>query len=250
MYNIRNYLNSIICRLSYLYIKFKNCLHTIWVDLKKRLCEKPGTLEVELIKIASAIKYLNQAGGPFVLQFTSSDKNEGVNIITKKFANAAASLGMGPCLVIDCNKDPSGFSKNEDQKLSIVQSIEFEHSLSKAVWKNKGEDEISFAKLIDDNENWSKAYQLDLNQIFNEAKKQYKCIIIESPPFTQFPESGSLSLYSDATILVVASDTTAQSVIVEVKNAIINAGGNIIGLIFNQRNAYISTSPDNRLIGI
>lgn len=190
-------------------------------------------------KIASSIKYLYQGSQPFVLQFISCADSEAEGIVAQGFAQSAASLGMGPCLIIDCKKNKMISKKYEQQKISIVQSIEFDNSIKKAVWKNHNEEEISYARLIDQNETWSKAYKLDLNQIFDEAKKHYKCVILDCPPISDVPESASISLNSDATILVVSAETTAKSAIIDARNSILNAGGNIIGLIFNQRKRYI-----------
>ena len=196
-------------------------------------------LDSAFIKIASSIKYLNQGSEPFVLQFISCVDSESADIVAQGFAHSAASLGMGPCLVIDCKTNNMISKKYEQQKISIVQSIEFDNSIKKAVWKNRNEEEISYARLIDQNETWSKAYKLDLNQIFHEAKKYYKCVILDCPAINDVPESASISLNSDATILVVSAEITAKTAIIDTKNSILNAGGNIIGIIFNQPKRYI-----------
>jgi len=115
-------------------------------------------ISVELIKIASSLKSLNIDGEPFVIQFISSTDLAGTNIVADEFARSAASLGMGPCLVINCKKNSLKSLDYEQQKISIVQSIEFDHSINKAVWKNTNEEEISYARLIDYNETWQKVY--------------------------------------------------------------------------------------------
>ena len=70
-------------------------------------------------------------------------------------------------------------------------------------------------------------------------KERFDLVIVDSPPAMMFPDGLGIVSRVDGVILVVRAEKTRWPVALSVKENIISHGGNLIGMIFNDRRFYI-----------
>jgi len=78
-----------------------------------------------------------------------------------------------------------------------------------------------------------------LESLFGKLRQQFDFILIDSPPATRSAVGLALAHKTDGVLLVVEADKTRWAVARHVKNQIIQAHGNILGVILNKRRYYI-----------
>jgi Mrp family chromosome partitioning ATPase len=70
-------------------------------------------------------------------------------------------------------------------------------------------------------------------------KERFDLLIVDSPPATSFPDGIGLVSFVDGVILVVEAEKTRWQVALNVKEKILQHGGNVLGMVFNKRKLYI-----------
>jgi protein-tyrosine kinase len=70
-------------------------------------------------------------------------------------------------------------------------------------------------------------------------KDRFDLIIVDSPPATMFPDGLGIVSQVDGVILVVRAEQTRWPVALSVKEKIVSHGGNLLGMVFNDRRYYI-----------
>lgn len=72
-----------------------------------------------------------------------------------------------------------------------------------------------------------------MDALLSEVKRRFDVIFIDSPPILGVSDASVLSSLSDLTIIVVQHRRFPRSMLVRVKNAILNVGGTILGVVLN-----------------
>lgn len=195
--------------------------------------------QLQFTNLASSIKYHSRAEKSVLIQFVSSVEGEGVIEASKYFIEQLVALNMGPILVIDCiNKLDSDYnSRGEVISLTTAQNKNI--PIDRAVRISNSEPLISNAFLLNNKQSWKDFYKCDVVEIFSEAMKLYRFIILNCPAVCVVPESTNIAMNCDGTILIVSADTTPKYLIHRAKSMIDNSGGNLVGVIFNQNESYI-----------
>jgi protein-tyrosine kinase len=70
-------------------------------------------------------------------------------------------------------------------------------------------------------------------------KDRFDLIIVDSPPAMMFPDGLGIVSRVDGVILVVRAEKSRWPVALNVKEKILSHGGNILGMVFNDRRFYI-----------
>ncbi len=70
-------------------------------------------------------------------------------------------------------------------------------------------------------------------------KDRFDLIIVDTPPAMMFPDGLGIVSHVDGVILVVRAEKTRWPVALSVKEKILNHGGNLLGMVFNDRHYYI-----------
>jgi Mrp family chromosome partitioning ATPase len=70
-------------------------------------------------------------------------------------------------------------------------------------------------------------------------KDRFDLIIVDTPPAMMFPDSLGIVSQVDGVILVVRAEQTRWPVALDVKEKIVSHGGNLLGMVFNDRHYYI-----------
>jgi capsular exopolysaccharide synthesis family protein len=72
-----------------------------------------------------------------------------------------------------------------------------------------------------------------MDQLLNQVKQRFDVIFIDSPPILGVSDASVLASLADLTIIVVQHRRFPKSMLHRVKNAIINVGGNVLGVVLN-----------------
>ena len=78
--------------------------------------------------------------------------------------------------------------------------------------------------------------------LIGELRERVDLILIDCAPFTSSPDSVALSRKADGVVLVVEAESTRWPVAANLHQQITNAGGRVIGVVFNKRQYHIPKS--------
>ncbi|SFK74584.1 CpsD/CapB family tyrosine-protein kinase [Methylocapsa palsarum] len=196
----------------------------------------------ELVQLFHAINSLNARDQPYILQFIGSVPGEGVSTIAASFVEIAASQRTKQILLIDCNP-ASGAAT---QPPSLIDAFHETGSIDAAIRTAADHQRIKLARLSTAEDARLGIDAADLRRLLELAAKSFPVIVLDCPPAIQAPESLALARYCDGTVIVVAAETTARSVIDQTKRALERFDANIIGMVFNQQKNYIPRWLDRR----
>ena len=87
----------------------------------------------------------------------------------------------------------------------------------------------------------------EIKEFWEEAKEKFDLILIDSAPASASPDGIALSRFVDGVVLVLAADKTRKPVAENLKNQIVQNGGNLLGMVFNNRRYHIPESVYRRL---
>jgi Mrp family chromosome partitioning ATPase len=122
---------------------------------------------------------------------------------------------------------------------SLIEAFDETSTIDAAIQPVPGFSAVSLAQLTVANETLRNVDYGDLRRLFDLARQKFSIIILDCPPATEAPDLLALARYSDGTVFVVRADATSRRVIAETKQAIERFGGQILGVVFNQRRSYI-----------
>jgi capsular exopolysaccharide synthesis family protein len=77
------------------------------------------------------------------------------------------------------------------------------------------------------------------SNLIDALKKEYRFIIIDSPPLQNYPESTLLASKVDGVIIVVQAEKTRREVLIDTKKKLESAEASILGVVLNRRKHYI-----------
>lgn len=72
-----------------------------------------------------------------------------------------------------------------------------------------------------------------MEALLSEVKRRFDIIFIDSPPILGVSDASVLASLADLTIIVVQHRRFPKSMLLRVKNAILNVGGNVLGVVLN-----------------
>ncbi len=80
-----------------------------------------------------------------------------------------------------------------------------------------------------------------IDQLISHLKKRFDFILFDGAPVLQFPDSYALAPKVDCILLVVHAEETSIAEAQRAKNNLERAGGNILGVVLNQKRDYTPT---------
>jgi len=72
-----------------------------------------------------------------------------------------------------------------------------------------------------------------MTDLLGEVKKRYDIVLVDAPPILGVSDSSVIVRAVDLTVLVIQHRRFPRAMLLRVKNAVINAGGNLLGAILN-----------------
>jgi Mrp family chromosome partitioning ATPase len=86
-----------------------------------------------------------------------------------------------------------------------------------------------------------------IKEFWEATKEKFDLVLLDSAPASASPDGISLSRYVDGVVLVLEAEKTRKPVAENLKNRILQNGGNLLGMVFNNRRYHIPESVYKRL---
>ncbi|MFQ7193519.1 polysaccharide biosynthesis tyrosine autokinase [Thomasclavelia spiroformis] len=166
---------------------------------------------------------------------TSTLENEGKSTLAVNLALSFSKTGAKVLLVDMDLKKPSLhkiLTLDQSKIMSLEQTLEnkkYQQAVFKNIW---GIDVIVNDKTFIDSELLLE--NIDLNDLFNELKKHYDYIIVDSAPVLAGEDTAILSSKIDATLFVTRQNYGKVRYINDAIDLIKDTGGNLIGCILTR----------------
>lgn len=175
------------------------------------------------------------------IQFIGSRKGEGTSTLIREFSRATASIFDASVLLLDANNHHACQSSFFDIRPGCgwkevikdgkpIRDVLYQVGNSRMYISQVSLNQNSMASIVDSPR---------ISDLFEELKKDFKFIVIDSPSATISNDGLALCNKVDGIILVVEAESTRWQVAHAVKEKIVKRGGNILGIILNKRRFYI-----------
>ena len=216
--------------------------------------ERPGgetrfPEEGAMVALSRNIDSLLETTSRKVIQFIGSQAGEGTSTVVRDFAMFSAGRLRKSVLLLDTDhRNPS--------------QCEFFRATSKIGWEEIVHDKGAFEKAISkigdiDLYVYSPSpsspatpnilYSSEIKDFWEETRQLFDLILIDSAPAATSPDGITLSRYVDGVVLVLEADKTRKPVAENLRNQIVQNGGNLLGMVFNKRRYHIPESVYRRL---
>jgi Mrp family chromosome partitioning ATPase len=201
----------------------------------------------EIEKLAGFIDYHHGTGKTSFL-FTATESGEGSTFVLAQTALLLAQLNKNmKILVIDANlrtpdlhnhfnvskeRGLQDFLEETDDALPVQQ-----HSENLGIITAGSKSEGQFAR----------SGLSDLHRLLDKASNEYDIIMIDSPAARWYADAVALAPAVDGIILTIAAGVAGKGIIKTVIESLNDAGGEILGTVFNRRKDEIPSFIYRRL---
>lgn len=169
------------------------------------------------------------------IALTSCTPNEGKSTTIANLAVVLTQAGKS-VLLIDCDMRNPTVHKNFNlsNKVGLSSCISMGTALSDVVQKTSIEGLYALtggvippnpSELLDSEQ---------MKNVLQRAKEQYDYVLIDTPPVMPVTDALIVSRFVDGMILVIASAEVKVEMARDVKNQLVNAGANILGVVLNK----------------
>lgn len=197
-------------------------------DLKNPATEAYRVIRTS-IQFAQAGKELK------TLAFTSCMPNEGKSITVANLAVVLTQAGKS-VLLLDCDMRNPTVHKNFNlsNKVGLSSCISMGTALSDAVQKTSIEGLYALTGGVIPPNPSELLGSEQMKNVLQRAKEQYDYVLIDTPPVMPVTDALIVSRFVDGMILVIASAEVKVEMARDVKNQLVNAGANILGVVLNK----------------
>lgn len=197
-------------------------------DLKNPATEAYRVIRTS-IQFAQAGKELK------TLAVTSCMPNEGKSITVANLAVVLTQAGKS-VLLIDCDMRNPTVHKNFNlsNKVGLSSCISMGTALSDAVQKTSIEGLYALTGGVIPPNPSELLGSEQMKNVLQRAKEQYDYVLIDTPPVMPVTDALIVSRFVDGMILVIASAEVKVEMARDVKNQLVNAGANILGVVLNK----------------
>ena len=169
------------------------------------------------------------------IALTSCTPNEGKSTTIANLAVVLTQAGKS-VLLIDCDMRNPTVHKNFNlsNKLGLSSCISMGTALADAVQATaiEGLDALT-SGVIPPNPSELLGSER-MQNLLQRAKEQYDYVLIDTPPVMPVTDALIVSRFVDGMILVIASAEVKVEMAREVKNQLVHAGANILGVVLNK----------------
>lgn len=197
-------------------------------DLKNPATEAYRVIRTS-IQFAQAGKELK------TLAVTSCTPNEGKSMTVANLAVVLTQAGKS-VLIMDCDMRNPTVHKNFglSNKLGLSSCISMGTALSDAVQKTSIEGLYALTGGVIPPNPSELLGSEQMKNVLQRAKEQYDYVLIDTPPVMPVTDALIVSRFVDGMILVIASAEIKVEMARDVKNQLVNAGANILGVVLNK----------------
>lgn len=197
-------------------------------DLKNPATEAYRVIRTS-IQFAQAGKELK------TLAVTSCIHNDGKSMTAANLAVVLTQAGKS-VLLLDCDMRNPTVHKNFglSNKLGLSSCISMGTALSDAVQKTSIEGLYALTGGVIPPNPSELLGSEQMKNVLQRAKEQYDYVLIDTPPVMPVTDALIVSRFVDGMILVIASAEIKVEMARDVKNQLVNAGANILGVVLNK----------------
>lgn len=197
-------------------------------DLKNPATEAYRVIRTS-IQFAQAGKELK------TLAVTSCIPNDGKSMTAANLAVVLTQAGKS-VLLIDCDMRNPTVHKNFNlsNKVGLSSCISMGTALSDAVQKTSIEGLYALTGGVISPNPSELLGSEQMKNVLQRAKEQYDYVLIDTPPVMPVTDALIVSRFVDGMILVIASAEVKVEMARDVKNQLVNAGANILGVVLNK----------------
>lgn len=197
-------------------------------DLKNPATEAYRVIRTS-IQFAQAGKELK------TLAFTSCTPNEGKSMTIANLAVVLTQAGKS-VLLIDCDMRNPTVHKNFNlsNKVGLSSCISMGTALSDAVQKTSIEGLYALTGGVIPPNPSELLGSEQMKNVLQRAKEQYDYVLIDTTPVMPVTDALIVGRFVDGMILVIASAEVKVEMARDVKNQLVNAGANILGVVLNK----------------
>lgn len=197
-------------------------------DLKNPATEAYRVIRTS-IQFAQAGKELK------TLAVTSCTPNEGKSTTIANLAVVLTQAGKS-VLLLDCDMRNPTVHKNFNlsNKVGLSSCISMGTALSDAVQKTSIEGLYALTGGVIPPNPSELLGSEQMKNVLQRAKEQYDYVLIDTPPVMPVTDALIVSRFVDGMILVIASAEVKVEMARDVKNQLVNAGANILGVVLNK----------------
>lgn len=169
------------------------------------------------------------------IALTSCTPNEGKSTTIANLAVVLTQAGKS-VLLIDCDMRNPTVHKNFNlsNKVGLSSCISMGTALSDAVQKTSIEGLYALTGGVVPPNPSELLGSEQMKNVLQRAKEQYDYVLIDTPPVMPVTDALIVGQFVDGMILAIASAEIKVEMARDVKNQLVNAGANILGVVLNK----------------
>lgn len=195
--------------------------------------KNPGAEAYRVIR--TGIQFAQAGKELQTIALTSCTPNEGKSTTIANLAVVLTQAGKS-VLLIDCDMRNPTVHKNFNlsNKVGLSSCISMGIALSDAVQKTSIEGLYALTGGVIPPNPSELLGSEQMKNVLQRAKEQYDYVLIDTPPVMPVTDALIVSRFVDGMILVIASAEIKVEMARDVKNQLVNAGANILGVVLNK----------------
>ena len=195
--------------------------------------KNPGAEAYRVIR--TGIQFAQAGKELQTIALTSCTPNEGKSTTIANLAVVLTQAGKS-VLLIDCDMRNPTVHKNFNlsNKVGLSSCISMGTPLSDAVQKTSIEGLYALTGGVIPPNPSELLGSEQMKNLLQRAKEQYDYVLIDTPPVMPVTDALIVSRFVDGMILVIASAEVKVEMARDVKNQLVNAGANILGVVLNK----------------
>lgn len=195
--------------------------------------KNPGAEAYRVIR--TGIQFAQAGKELQTIVLTSCTPNEGKSTTIANLAVVLTQAGKS-VLLIDCDMRNPTVHKNFNlsNKVGLSSCISMGTALSDAVQKTSIEGLYALTGGVIPPNPSELLGSEQMKNVLQRAKEQYDYVLIDTPPVMPVTDALIVGRFVDGMILVIASAEVKVEMARDVKNQLVNAGANILGVVLNK----------------
>lgn len=198
-------------------------------------------MEREMSRLHQSLMTLLSDSQNYIIQFIGSRENEGTSTIVREFGRFLGEKCNMSVLLVD--GDPLRMSQHQVFRhhpgVSLQQISHEGGILDKAIFQVRN-SRVFLCRLAGQIEGKSSlSFSTNVQDLWNSLRKKFQFVLIDSAAMDSDADPLALCSSVDGVVLVVEAEKTRSQVVANMKDRVVQNGGNVLGLVFNKQRYYI-----------
>lgn len=201
----------------------------------------PPKMEKEMSRLLRNITALLPGSQRGIIQFVGSQNHEGTSSILREFGLYVATQMNKSVLLVESEVS----HLVQHQALGVHPQIPLERiireggSVDQAIGQ-AANSRVFLCRLGEEATGDMRPTGLvNYQDVWSKLRKAFDFVLIDSAPLISSEETLIHCTFADGVVLVVEAEKTRAQVALNLKDRVIRAGGNVLGVVFNKQRHYI-----------